>query len=225
MRGGVASFLCALVYVVACGSPQQTVLREQIHTCGKSTPHLVHGNDTGFGECERSGMIHREQIRACASFVPRPAEEVRRLLYLKDEPSALPSLRCVQDQDCAGANSYCKPVEPPGHSSYCHEGCSEDSDCSPGRLCLCDYPAGRCVEAQCRSDQDCGNGLLCGSFVGVHSSCVEGVEPVGFACQTPKDECANLWCGDRASGWSGRCGLDQSGKRYCETDYESCPIR
>jgi len=39
------------------------------------------------------------------------------------------------------------------------------------------------------------------------------------------DECANLWCGDgSATDWSGRCGLDASGKRYCTTDYERCPI-
>jgi hypothetical protein len=225
MRAGLAAILVASIYAFACGSPQQGVHWERFHACGRSTPYLIQGSRTGFGDCESSGMLHRESIRACPSFLPRRPVEVRSSLMLHDRPSALSSVQCARDEDCAGNDQYCEPVEPPGLASFCRDGCGEDSDCLPGQLCLCDYPIGRCVEARCRSDQDCGTGLLCGTYIDLVEHCVEGVEPVAFACQTHQDECANLVCGGVAAGWSGRCTLNEGGARYCDAHYEHCPIR
>ena len=65
----------------------------------------------------------------------------------------------------------------------CSYGCTTDAEYEEGRICLCGDPVGRCVQASCTTDADCG-GLLCTSYTKD-----PGCNFTAFACQNELDEC------------------------------------
>ncbi len=66
----------------------------------------------------------------------------------------------------------------------CHYGCLTDSDCNDNQVCVCEDEryGGRCLEAGCRTNEDCGAGLRCAVAFSV---C--GIPE--FRCETAADEC------------------------------------
>ncbi len=161
----------------------------------------------GWQRCE-NGLIHRPIAGACTSIVPRP------------EPTVVPSgyeiseahLQCREDGDCRDApHGHCEWSAGDVFGSYCEYGCTVDSDCSGGQVCLCGAAVGACVSARCSTDADCEGGLLCADYIEN-----PGCGGTAFACQTPADECsAQSDCQEE-----GYCALDDNGlgaRRVCTT--------
>lgn len=119
---------------------------------------------------------------------------------------------CTVDADCtAKPNGYCLLWNGwDGPFSACHYPCHDDSDCDSDELCSCDafvsnvngesLVLGVCKSTTCRSDADCGPGLLCISPV--IGACA-GEE--SYSCQTAGDQC----------GGPGDC---PSGNRLCSAE-------
>ncbi|WP_437774359.1 ferritin-like domain-containing protein [Sorangium sp. So ce1097] len=146
--------------------------------CDDPEPIVVAGQPTGYVRCA-GGWIHRTEVIACPSAIPRDKA--------CSDPSGIEG-SCTTDADCTDQpHGYCDVSSGidtvPG--CYCHYGCTTDADCGEGQICLCGDPVGQCVLAQCTSDGDCG-GLLCSSYV-----LNPGCGGIGFACQTPADDCAS----------------------------------
>jgi hypothetical protein len=57
-----------------------------------------------------------------------------------------------------------------------------DADCGAGEACVCGPLIGQCIQASCRSADDCG-GYLCAQFYDLFG--VGCGEPMELACQTP----------------------------------------
>jgi hypothetical protein len=99
---------------------------------------------------------------------------------------------CQSDLDCtAKPNGYCLQGEEyqNGGYKYCFYACELDSDCESGEVCACSVESlGRCVAADCKTDAECGDGLLCISPLDVNGC--DGAIPTGFHCQSSADECA-----------------------------------
>jgi len=103
---------------------------------------------------------------------------------------------CSVDADCtAKPDGYCLlSTGWEGPVSECAYACHADSDCDSDELCSCDaftshvngesLVLGVCKKATCRSDADCGPGLLCISPV--INPCA-GDE--SYSCQTAGDQC------------------------------------
>ncbi|AUX44528.1 hypothetical protein SOCE26_059920 [Sorangium cellulosum] len=145
--------------------------------CDDPEPVVIAGQNTGYVRCA-GGWLHRAEVVACPSPLPR-AETCED--PLGDEGN------CKSDADCTDQpNGYCATSAvgnaPPG--CFCNYGCTTDADCGAGQICLCGDPVGQCVISSCTSDADCGR-LLCSSYV-----LNPGCDGIGFACQTPADECA-----------------------------------
>jgi hypothetical protein len=137
----------------------------------------------GFERCQ-NGLIHRAGTGMCSTTLPRPPS-VLRDRYPVDAGF---DYECVQDSDCtAREHGHCE--EGQGGPS-CAYGCQVDAECAAHQLCLCGSPVGECVTAVCRSDAECGPGLLCASMTECYST--------SFSCQQPEDECAVWTCPDLA---------------------------
>ncbi|WP_437669131.1 ferritin-like domain-containing protein [Sorangium sp. So ce131] len=145
--------------------------------CDDPEPVVIAGQNTGYVRCA-GGWLHRAEVVACPSPLPR-AESCEDPLGGEGN--------CKSDADCTDQpNGYCATSTGgevlPG--CFCHYGCTTDADCGAGQICLCGDPVGQCVISSCTSDDDCGR-LLCSSYV-----LNPGCDGIGFACQTPADECA-----------------------------------
>lgn len=153
--------------------------------CGVSTPLLVNGQPTGYETCA-NGALHRADILSCDSTLPR--------LTTCEPVGGNPSL-CSTDSACTASPHGRCDQEPFDGSCYCSYGCTTDSECAEGSICLCGDPVGQCVTASCKSDADCGDGFGCAAYV-----TSPGCGGTGFACQTAQDTCAsNADCGANQS--------------------------
>lgn len=89
----------------------------------------------------------------------------------------------------------------------CIYGCTKDSECADGSICLCGDPVGTCVPAKCSADSECPDGL-CASYVAT-----PGCDRPAFACQSPDDQCVS---NDDCPAMQ-RCTLNlQGGYRVCQ---------
>lgn len=212
-----AGFLSALAAGCKPGPPESASANAPSLECEGSSPIALFGRDTGFSRCS-NGMRHRPRAVECASFLPRAGDGVpylREYMFLYDEVvrDHRKHLPCVRDSDCsARAHGHCEPSQPVA-ATHCAYGCVNDSECSPGELCLCDDPVGHCVPASCRSDSDCAPPFVCGDYHPFNAPC--GVSDA-FACQTEGDECA-AQCGPGGI----HCSLVQ-GRRTCA---RNCSVR
>lgn len=106
--------------------------------------------------------------------------------------SAYPNLdECTSDVDCSErANGYCLLPTFSGAdlpTNRCVYGCVRDADCDSSQaICECWGTIGTCVPAQCTSDADCGEGLLCASY-DASPDCGDTT----YACQSRLDACAS----------------------------------
>jgi hypothetical protein len=130
----------------------------------------------GIERCA-NGLEHRAAPATCPSLLPIPGV-VRGLEGLVDAGTSL-DVECIRDADCT-EKAYGHCVSDFGGPS-CNYGCVSDADCGAQQLCRCDWYGGYCVAAQCRTDDDCGEGYLCTKSEGCGDE---------FACQTPGDQCA-----------------------------------
>ncbi len=170
--------------------------------CEDSRPLEIGNRDTGFATCA-NGLIHRPTALECP-YVPRPLETLVEGVERK-------SGECTQDSDCQEKPNGSCDLTLPGGYPVCRYGCSTDADCASGELCECRAPAGRCVPARCKSDADCGGGTVCGRYWAKPGCFLS----VGFACQTPNDQCAgDDVCRTERSNRS--CTLDAAGRRICQ---------
>jgi len=163
----------------------------------------------GFEQCD--GFKHRPQAGTCASHVPNPKPLPEEILTVKE---------CLFDADCKDhPYGWCTAGQ--NAQTYCEYGCVIDSDCAANQLCDCVEPVGRCVVANCRTDADCTNGLLCRAY-----DATSGCGPIVYTCQTPADTCGNdhdcLPSGS-TQGLVGDCNFDAQANRFqCTND--SCAI-
>ena len=192
--------LAALVALgaLSCGSTNDDAAAagKSKFQCSNPTPE-VPGYESGFERCD-GNWHHRPQIVECPSTVPR-ADYTCQGNY---EPS-----ECSKDADCAGTQGGHCTLMPPGNCR-CASGCTKDSDCGAGYVCLCGEPTGRCVASSCSSDADCSDGNLCSSYV-ENPAC----GPLMFRCQQGNDECASAR--DCAKGEA--CTV-KGGRRVCTGD-------
>jgi hypothetical protein len=114
---------------------------------------------------------------------------------------------CATDLDCTEQpNGFCASDR--GGPCRCSYGCRSDDDCGTGMLCLCEDPVGRCVPTACTTDADCGSDSLCASYDGVLCGGF-----AGFACVSTADACTNR--SDCSPSYLS-CRLDASGARTCQ---------
>ncbi len=80
----------------------------------------------------------------------------------------------------------------------CRYGCVNDAECASGEICLCGDLIGRCVEATCTVDGDCGEGFVCQRYDGLTDGGRALCDIERFACQTADDSCgSDVDCGER----------------------------
>lgn len=180
-----------------------------IETRSCENPKDLGGN---WEQCD-DGALHRTAPGTCPNYLPSDPVEPQSKYD-----------QCSSDQDCANAQlGYCATYSgdeqdpmfdaelTPGN--YCRYGCETDDDCADGSICLCGAPIGTCVQADCTSDAECGEGLRCSGYVAD-----PGCGGLAFACETPLDECVtNGDCiGER------QCTNYGSDHRTCQS--ADCPI-
>lgn len=139
------------------------------HACPNpfGTPGFT-GVDTGFEYCDPvvGGVLRRE---------------------VKDCPQAGVVRASSGACHCDDPNAYCVATE--FASGFdCQPGCLSDSECGPGRICLCANRLGSCVPATCSSGASCGAGCDC---IAINSGPSRGnMSGAIFSCQTAVDDCA-----------------------------------
>jgi len=147
--------------------------------------------DLGNGLIRCDGFTHRHAALTCASRVPRP------------DPVATPGsiAQCKLDADCTDRPlGWCGNSDTMGITvTHCNYGCVNDSDCATTQLCECSAPVGRCVVAQCTTDEDCTAGFLCRSH-----DLSGGCDNPTYTCQSPADKCG----GDRDCAQGEHCYLN-----------------
>lgn len=181
----------------ACGA--DTSEDAKFRPCTGSTP--VNG-DSGLEQCAE-GIVHRVAPASCSSTLPRP-EACQPTIT---EPAA----QCTLDSECTDS--------PHGHCGVydqivdcrCQYGCVSDSDCGAGQVCSCGTPVGRCIQATCATNADCGPGLCVATRF---EKCDWGG---GFACQRASDQCTV----DADCGSGELCALTDAGRRCFQND---CPV-
>ena len=190
-RLGVAT--AALAFVLGCAGAEQAgpkidkqpVKVPAVVNTAAPAAALKHGpceadkayKASGLFEC-KDGRVHRPAVVECPSTIADDsAEKADPNLKNADD-------RCNRNADCSEKpNGYCA-AEGQLPSKMCHYGCTKDSDCGAGALCMCDNPVGRCLPAACLSDKECGEGLLCSRFYAL-----DDMDYGAFACDTTADEC------------------------------------
>lgn len=93
---------------------------------------------------------------------------------------------CQTDADCLGALGRCDSGQI-NDDCGCTTGCMTDADCVSGAACLCGENGGRCVQAGCKTSDDCGPERSCLLYQ-IPESCLSYAHPA-FACTTDHDEC------------------------------------
>jgi hypothetical protein len=91
----------------------------------------------------------------------------------------------------------------------CSYGCTRDSECAKGEICLCGDPVGTCIAASCNAGT-CGAGMECANYSFQYCpGCTQG-----FACQTGADTCfSGLDCSDAGAA---ACSIaPDAGARAC----------
>ena len=179
----------------------------------------------GFEQCE-TGVLHRPAFSQgqCPTDLPRAealdAAEFAEIERMAQErglslAETLVLLPCTADSDCTAApNGHCELAGAyTNNLTECLYGCTQDYECGSGNVCLCGAPVGRCVNAECQTDGDCGGDLLCTMYE-ARSRCGE-TSSTNFACQTPLDEClTDADCGDYVP----YCTPSGDGRRLCTGD-------
>lgn len=184
--------LTPLVPLVGCGS--ETGGGGTL-PCEGATPVEVLGQDSGYVQCDGE-WLHRAEVVQCASALPRA---------ITCDTGSLGG-DCTQDSDCTAApNGQCGGSGFDGPYCSCSYGCIQDSDCEAGQVCICGDPVGRCAQADCASDADCGEGALCATYI-----TEPGCGGFAFACQTSADECG----GDGDCPEGTQCTMKE-GHRVC----------
>lgn len=136
-----------------------------------------------------TGFVHRPEPSACPS--PQSSGEGGA------GGEAGGGARACNDGESCAVGERCvhttgsEPEDPP----ECRRVCTTDADCGSDELCACTTifssaegaVTGTCLPATCRSDDDCGPGLLCIAALATED-CLP--KPHEFHCQTPADECA-----------------------------------
>jgi len=157
---------------------------------------------SGIVECE-SGLVHRPAAGTCLAYEQSTATR---------PPSPAPEQdECASDLDCsAHAYGYCQfgltrysaSVTP----NRCGYGCTSDTECDPGNICVCTEERGECRPATCEVDADCGEGSLCAEYAPADGP------SLGFACQVAADRCQlNSQCPAMNS-----CVMTTAGVRGCQ---------
>jgi hypothetical protein len=200
-----SAFLASLG--LACGATAcdgDVSTEGELIPCEGGEPILAAGEESGFVTCD-GNWRHRPETKTCPSILPRPEA----ICEMGGEASA-----CSTDADCDGANAYCRTDDFEG-GCFCATGCTTDADCPSGNVCQCGDPVGRCVAADCSSDDECEGDALCAT-VDTEPSCGDIV----YRCQTPEDECASN--DDCQSNPNGSACSSNGSKRVCVQD--NCAI-
>lgn len=179
-----------------------TVVYENGSFAGCTDPEeFIPGVDTGYYSCMEP-VIWREEIIECPNRLPRD-NVVEFPEYVTNNLGGAPGStdfeivadECSSNADCdeksrcvarqVNASGECVgPIEPERYqwARQCEPGCTVDSDCTEGQICLCDTEIGRCAPQAyvhgCASDADCDDGYHC--LMNLYAA---------FGCQLPGDEC------------------------------------
>jgi hypothetical protein len=116
--------------------------------------------------------------------------------------------RCAQ-----GSLHRAAPLECPIAPSTYNE-CLTDADCASTHHCACSEEGSQCKPTSCRSDADCGAGLMCLGHMLTPDECLLPA----FECQSPQDECV----GDADCGGT-RCNFNPERARF-ECNGRACSI-
>jgi hypothetical protein len=100
---------------------------------------------------------------------------------------------CSTDSQCdGGTNGRCTWAGGLSTTFCTYDTCFADTDCPPGVACECDPEFGNsCQPGNCRLDSDCACGF-CSPSPDVQG-CIPyfGLQPAGYYCHTPNDDCTN----------------------------------
>ncbi len=183
--------------------------------CESPSPIEVDGMSTGYVQCA-GNVTHRPSVANCPSALPVDGGGACPISF---GDAGMPGA-CKDDKDCT-AHPLGTCSAPGGGglpvACFCNYGCTKDSDCANGQICLCGDPVGSCVNASCTSDSACPTGSLCASNASPPDTCPASV---GFSCQATADKCfSSAQCQN-----SEACveeTTDAGVSRQCVT--ESCP--
>jgi hypothetical protein len=175
------------------------------YTCQNPTPVVIAAVDTGYDSCASGSLRRRAQV-ACPSLLPRPPGGNACLQASDASPPG-----CRSDAECTGAPyGHCEPATDPTNLTTCGcmFGCTVDSECGDGMVCVCGDPVGHCALASCRTGTSCGeSGCDCISTFNCHQQ---------FDCQTPRDVCgSDRDCSTHTDGTT-ICSED-AGAHVCES--------
>lgn len=174
----------------------------------RNGPLRIDGRLTGYVALgvERGDIgYHRPEVRDCPSTLPRAGQHPA-----KDSAA----WECRRDTDCTESpHGYCA-LHGMIPATSCVYGCVTDSECAEDELCLCGDPVGRCVPANCRSDEDCAGNLRCAtSRIRPSESGARDCELLlTFACEDRGDRCR---IDDPCSASDTSCLLGPGGRRSC----------
>lgn len=168
----------------------------------------------GYEVC-KNGLVHRVAQASCEDTVVRRSDST-------PDASAVPvgdaeTAECKDENCLEREHGYCREYGFPLVTYVCAYGCTKDEQCDRGENCYCQAPVGSCTTANCNTDSDCGDGLLCAEYRD-NSGC--GHTPT-YACQTLNDECAvdadcptNAHCVPSAKGWECSFGESVCGRPF-----------
>jgi hypothetical protein len=173
---------------VSCAAPIPGIPICIEHACTRSPeascqPELNQaGIETGFESCS-DGSKRRRAAMTC------PTEET-------SPTSTCPGIaQCNADWQCTDqALGYCAEAHALKSYCGCFYGCQKDADCGSGSLCECGVVVGRCVQATCKTNDECVRGFGCAATdqamtAGTDCSSRGPVLPSTYTCQTAQDEC------------------------------------
>ncbi len=198
----IAALALGLPSVSSCGASNDSTGYRDANTivipfpCGRSSRWTTPAGEDegGFATCS-AGYVHRPLVAHCSSALPREST-------CRGRPGV-----CTNDSDCTDAPHGRCSVGGFGECN-CVYGCTRDSDCEAGSICLCDAVAGLCVRAECTTDADCDDGHLC-TLYDPSLNCGGSA----FACQSADDECGSS---EDCSGGTSYCNFDGA-QRHCAT--------
>lgn len=164
-----------------------------------------------------NGVVHRPTAIECPNRLDQHVSDA--IGFAPCEGEGCPASTCRTDADCAGIPyGYCQSYGQIAQFT-CASGCVTDADCDADEACVCGPFIGECVQASCRSDDDCGGGYQCAQFYDRFG--IGCGEPMQLACQTPDDECRSS--GDcTASGGFANCSAADGTWRCVEVPGLAC---
>jgi hypothetical protein len=182
----------------------------------QGSPVMAGDVNTSLVRCT-NGVVHRPAAIECPNRLAQRAADASNVMPCDPDESCPQEGTCQTDADCAGVPyGSCQSFGQLARFD-CVAGCVTDADCGAGEACVCGPVIGQCIQASCRTDDDCG-GYQCAQFYDLFG--IGCGEPMQLACQTPDDQCRST--SDCSAGDFGNCSAADGTWRCVEVPGIAC---